>query len=305
MLRIEFSKLYFSVSWNFKTRGLKLTRQTTWDTKLAFVLKPAVSQNLTCADAFFFYPRAVCELHKNNVRQHRSIKERNSLCTCCPHGNSTSVQSHTNSSACKVRQKVRFLVIVGNQTRAFKSWAIFHLCSYNSVGGPHTRLLPPPREVIDHDNAVKSIPHMTNFKPVQPTAPTASVEPVPFPLDFYLLRIHICTRISFWYTSYTVLGLPHLLGKPERPGFRMRSYGECISLTITRQMNLWLWRYCVHFPLVSAMKTCRDCGASISACPLCRQPITTRLRLFTWAKQDSLRSVYSRENGKASTTGWG
>ncbi|KAI6699887.1 hypothetical protein NL676_014211 [Syzygium grande] len=27
--------------------------------------------------------------------------------------------------------------------------------------------------------------------------------------------------------------------------------------------------------------TCKDCGASISTCPLCRQPITTRLRLFT------------------------
>ncbi|KAH6765479.1 Copine phospholipid-binding family [Perilla frutescens var. hirtella] len=26
--------------------------------------------------------------------------------------------------------------------------------------------------------------------------------------------------------------------------------------------------------------TCKDCGASISSCPLCRQPITTRLRLY-------------------------
>lgn len=26
--------------------------------------------------------------------------------------------------------------------------------------------------------------------------------------------------------------------------------------------------------------TCRDCGSSISSCPLCRQPITTRLRLY-------------------------
>ncbi|KAF8011825.1 hypothetical protein BT93_I0078 [Corymbia citriodora subsp. variegata] len=27
--------------------------------------------------------------------------------------------------------------------------------------------------------------------------------------------------------------------------------------------------------------TCKDCGATLSTCPLCRQPITTRLRLFT------------------------
>ncbi|KAK4393748.1 E3 ubiquitin-protein ligase RGLG3 [Sesamum angolense] len=26
--------------------------------------------------------------------------------------------------------------------------------------------------------------------------------------------------------------------------------------------------------------TCKDCGVSISSCPLCRQPITTRLRLY-------------------------
>ncbi|KAL9393447.1 hypothetical protein Peur_012732 [Populus x canadensis] len=95
--------------------------------------------------------------------------------------------------------------------------------NYNSVGGPHTRPLPPPREVIDHDNAVKSIPHVANFKPVQPTAPTASVEPV----------------------------CPICLANPKDMAFG-----------------------CGHM-------TCRDCGASISACPLCRQPITTRLRLFT------------------------
>ncbi|XP_030543675.1 E3 ubiquitin-protein ligase RGLG3 isoform X1 [Rhodamnia argentea] len=27
--------------------------------------------------------------------------------------------------------------------------------------------------------------------------------------------------------------------------------------------------------------TCKDCGATLSTCPLCRQPITTRLRLYT------------------------
>ena len=74
------------------------------------------------------------------------------------------------------------------------SLELFNLCSYNVGGGPHTRPLPPPPEVIEHDNAVKSIPHMTNSKPVQPTAPEASVEPVPFPLNFSSFQIRIYTR---------------------------------------------------------------------------------------------------------------
>ncbi|TYJ04210.1 hypothetical protein E1A91_A12G078600v1 [Gossypium mustelinum] len=71
------------------------------------------------------------------------------------------------------------------------------------------RPLPPPREVIEHDNSIRSIPHMTNYETVQPTAPA---EPV----------------------------------------------------------------------ISSAVEpTCKDCGATISSCPMCRQPITTRLRLYT------------------------
>ncbi|EOX92608.1 Copine family isoform 2, partial [Theobroma cacao] len=46
--------------------------------------------------------------------------------------------------------------------------------SRESVGG-HQRPLPPPQEVIDHDNAVKSIPHMTNYEIVEPTAPAQPV----------------------------------------------------------------------------------------------------------------------------------
>ncbi|PPD79190.1 hypothetical protein GOBAR_DD23882 [Gossypium barbadense] len=45
------------------------------------------------------------------------------------------------------------------------------------------RPLPPPREVIEHDNSIRSIPHMTNYETVQPTAPaepviSSAVEPV-------------------------------------------------------------------------------------------------------------------------------
>ncbi|KAJ6929190.1 hypothetical protein NC652_013154 [Populus alba x Populus x berolinensis] len=93
-------------------------------------------------------------------------------------------------------QFVNFTKIMSDNTEASKKETAFALAAlmeipfqyratqtlqranYSLVGGPHTRPLPPPREVIDHDNAVKSIPHTTSFKPVQPTAPTASVEPV-------------------------------------------------------------------------------------------------------------------------------
>ncbi|XWS29918.1 hypothetical protein CRYUN_Cryun24cG0071800 [Craigia yunnanensis] len=37
------------------------------------------------------------------------------------------------------------------------------------LDGGHLRPLPPPREVTDHDNAVKSIPNMTNYETAQPT----------------------------------------------------------------------------------------------------------------------------------------
>ncbi|MCD9559702.1 hypothetical protein HAX54_017871 [Datura stramonium] len=35
-----------------------------------------------------------------------------------------------------------------------------------SKRGPRTRSFPPPREVIDHDSAVKSLPHVTSYEPV-------------------------------------------------------------------------------------------------------------------------------------------
>ncbi|KAH7566096.1 hypothetical protein ACOSP7_022356 [Xanthoceras sorbifolium] len=88
------------------------------------------------------------------------------------------------------------------------------------VVGQRKKPLPPPREVIDHDNAVKSVPHMTNFGTVEPTT----------------------------------------LAEPVCP----------ICLTNPRDMAF----SCGH-------TTCKDCGSAISSCPMCREPITTRLRLFT------------------------
>ncbi|XP_010270329.1 PREDICTED: E3 ubiquitin-protein ligase RGLG1 [Nelumbo nucifera] len=88
------------------------------------------------------------------------------------------------------------------------------------LGMPDKRPLPPPREVIDHDNAAKTYRHTTSFQPVEEATPTEQVCP-------------IC------------------LTNPKNMAFG-----------------------CGHL-------TCKDCGASLSSCPICRQPITTRLRLYS------------------------
>ncbi|KAL2521275.1 Copine (Calcium-dependent phospholipid-binding protein) family [Forsythia ovata] len=85
--------------------------------------------------------------------------------------------------------------------------------------GPPTRLFPPPQEVIDHDNTIKSL------------RSTASVEPV----ESGLSAEQVC---------------PICLTNPKDMAFG-----------------------CGHL-------TCKDCGVSISSCPLCRKPITTRLKLY-------------------------
>uniref|UniRef100_A0A2P2KRL6 E3 ubiquitin-protein ligase RGLG1 isoform X3 n=2 Tax=Rhizophora mucronata TaxID=61149 RepID=A0A2P2KRL6_RHIMU len=86
--------------------------------------------------------------------------------------------------------------------------------------GPRTRPLPPPREVIDHDNEVRSVPQITSSETVEQTT---QVEPV-------------CS----------------------------------ICLTNPKDMAFG----CGH-------RTCKECGATISTCPLCRTRITQRLRLYT------------------------
>ncbi|CAL2257039.1 unnamed protein product [Prunus armeniaca] len=112
------------------------------------------------------------------------------------------------------------LMEIPYQYRATQS---LHFVNHEPVGGPRTRPLPPPREVINHDNAVKSIPQITNVQKVEPTAPVAPVESV----------------------------CPICLTNPKDMAFG-----------------------CGH-------TTCKDCGLSLHSCPLCREPISTRLRLYT------------------------
>ncbi|XP_059298482.1 E3 ubiquitin-protein ligase RGLG3 [Lycium ferocissimum] len=87
-----------------------------------------------------------------------------------------------------------------------------------SKRGPGARPLPPPREVIDHDNAVKSLPHVTSYEPVD--SETAE---------------QVC---------------PICLTNPKDMAFG-----------------------CGHL-------TCKECGVTLTLCPICREPIRTRIRLY-------------------------
>ncbi|CAK8567940.1 unnamed protein product [Lathyrus sativus] len=138
-------------------------------------------------------------------------------------------------------QFVNFTKIMSENTEASKKETAFALAalmeipfqyraaqniqlSNEHVRRQHKRPLPPPKEVIDHDNAFIETPRLTNFDSVEPAAPaTASAEPV----------------------------CPICLTNPKDMAFG-----------------------CGH-------TTCKECGATLSSCPMCRQQITTRLRLYT------------------------
>ncbi|ONI14289.1 hypothetical protein PRUPE_4G273300 [Prunus persica] len=135
--------------------------------------------------------------------------------------NFTKIMSeNTDTSKKEAAFALAALMEIPYQYRATQS---LHFVNREPVGGPRTRPLPPPREVINHDNAVKSIPQITNVQKVEPTAPVAPVEPV----------------------------CPICLTNPKDMAFG-----------------------CGH-------TTCKDCGLSLLSCPLCREPISTRLRLYT------------------------
>ncbi|KAL5188594.1 E3 ubiquitin-protein ligase RGLG3 [Glycine soja] len=96
------------------------------------------------------------------------------------------------------------------------------IANENPTSHQRKRPLPPPKEVIDRDNAVLAVPHVPNFESVEPSAP-AAVESV----------------------------CPICLTNPKDMAFG-----------------------CGH-------TTCKECGVTLSSCPMCRQEITTRLRLYT------------------------
>ncbi|XP_019052111.1 PREDICTED: E3 ubiquitin-protein ligase RGLG1-like isoform X2 [Nelumbo nucifera] len=100
------------------------------------------------------------------------------------------------------------------------------------VGTPRTTPLPPPREVIDHDSAVKTYPHMTSFQPVEEsTTSFQHVEPV-----------------------------------------ESTTTEQVCAICLTNPKNMAFG--CGHL-------TCKDCGANLTFCPMCREPIRTRIRLYS------------------------
>ncbi|KAH1255365.1 E3 ubiquitin-protein ligase RGLG3 [Glycine max] len=137
-------------------------------------------------------------------------------------------------------QFVNFTKIMSENTEASKKEATFALAALmeiplqyraaqniqlndrKSVLHQHKRPLPPPNEVIHHDNARMAIPHMPNLESAESTAPAAA-EPV----------------------------CPICLTNPKDMAFG-----------------------CGH-------TTCKECGSTLSSCPMCRHQITTRLRLYT------------------------
>ncbi|KAK1310573.1 E3 ubiquitin-protein ligase RGLG1 [Acorus calamus] len=92
------------------------------------------------------------------------------------------------------------------------------MCLGERITGP--KPLPPPREVIDHDNAVMSRPHVKNNQSSDHRTPTEQVCP--------------------------------------------------ICLVNLKDMAFG----CGHL-------TCKDCGAILSTCPICRASITTRVKLYS------------------------
>ncbi|XP_057957746.1 E3 ubiquitin-protein ligase RGLG3 isoform X2 [Malania oleifera] len=135
-------------------------------------------------------------------------------------------------------QFVNFTKIMSENREASKKEAAFALAALMEIpfqyratlslqhntrdlaSGPHRRPLPPPREVLDHDNAVRSFPHTTSLESAEQTVPIEMVCP--------------------------------------------------ICLTNSKNMAFG----CGH-------TTCESCSMTISLCPLCRDPIQTRLRLYT------------------------
>ncbi|KAL1301125.1 hypothetical protein AAHE18_18G229900 [Arachis hypogaea] len=138
-------------------------------------------------------------------------------------------------------QFVNFTKIMSENTEASKKETAFALAALmeipfqyrvaqnmqlNNSDSPvyhHKRPLPPPKEVIDHDNAVPMIPPVTEKLESAEEKASAASEPV----------------------------CPVCLTNPKDMAFG-----------------------CGH-------TTCKECGMTLSACPLCRQQITTRLRLYT------------------------
>ncbi|KAF6167123.1 hypothetical protein GIB67_029761 [Kingdonia uniflora] len=132
--------------------------------------------------------------------------------------NFTKIMSENNDTSKKETAfALAALMEIPLQYRATQS---LRIVESNKTGVPRTSPLPPPREVIDHDNAVRTYPHTTSFSPVEHVTPAEQVCP--------------------------------------------------ICLTNPKDMAFG----CGHL-------TCKECGSTLFMCPMCRDPIKTRIRLYS------------------------
>ncbi|KAI5672305.1 hypothetical protein M9H77_12669 [Catharanthus roseus] len=123
------------------------------------------------------------------------------------------VSKHTD-----MRKKEAAFALAALMEMPFQYRATLSLPHKDNFGVSRAKPLPPPLEVIEHDN-VKSLSRPTSDEPVDPGPPGD----------------HVCP----------------------------------ICLTNAKDMAFG----CGHM-------TCRECGVSIQSCPLCREPIRTRIRLY-------------------------
>ena len=98
--------------------------------------------------------------------------------------------------------KTKLIIVLTICSRIYWNLNLYSFSRRNS-GGPRSRVLPPPREVIDHDNSLKSSPHVTSFEPVDHGPPADQVTSLTIPAwsrlwlicsDIY--SIYIFTRFA-------------------------------------------------------------------------------------------------------------
>lgn len=64
----------------------------------------------------------------------------------------------------------------------------FCILHSRKVGRPRTKSLPPPREVLEHDSAIKELPPMTILESNERKGPAEQV------IDYFSIYMYICRR---------------------------------------------------------------------------------------------------------------
>ena len=85
------------------------------------------------------------------------------------------------------------------------------------------------------------------------------------------------------------IGLPDLFNECKGLGLWLWAPGELSSLIFCYCHLCHLHGIAIILSKTISLQTCRDCGARLSDCPICRQPIRNRLRVFTgWQRTNEV-----------------